>query len=154
MLLLVLGGVGLFFWLKDDDSSSVATSTSTVSVTSSEETTEESTEETTEEETTEESTEESTDPSEPTPETGPPPPAGAAAPTGSGDAAIDEFSANCFAGDMAECDSLYFAARNPDDQGAALPGLEAFFDYGYNCGQRLPDDEIQDRKCVDIWPDA
>lgn len=157
VLLLVLGGVGLFFLLKEDDPTPIASTSSSVTTESTEESSEESSEEeTTEEETTEEeTTEDSTEPSEPTPETGPPPPAGTAAPTGSGDATVDGLSQACFAGDMQACDDLFVATAGPDpDSPAPPPELQVFFDYAFTCGDRLTEDEIAQRFCVDIWPDA
>lgn len=157
VLLLVLGGVGLFFLLKDDSPTPVATSTSSAASSSaasssaSEESTEESSAETTEPGTSEESTESA----EPTPETGPLPPAGSAAPTGSGDQMIDDQAQACFAGDPQACDDLYEATAGPDvDNPDPTPELVPFFDYAFTCGDRLTEDEVAKRFCTEIYPDA
>lgn len=157
ILLLVLGGVGLFFLLSgDDDPTPVATTSGSAS--STEASTEESSEETTEEsseETTEETTEETSDSAEPTAESGPLPPAGGPAPTGSGDPTIDGLAQGCFDGAPQDCDDLYEATAGPDvDNPDPTPELVPFFDYAFTCGDRLTEDEVAKRFCVDIYPDA
>ncbi len=158
VLLLVLGGVGLFFLLQDDDPTPVATTSSSSQAPTddpSEESTEEATEESSEETTEDETTEESTDPLEPTPESGPLPPAGSPAPTGSGDPDIDGLAQACFDGDPRACDDLYEATAGPDvDNPDPTPELEPFFDYAFTCGARLTEDEVAQRFCVEIYPDA
>ncbi|MDQ3504681.1 MAG: hypothetical protein M3446_03135, partial [Actinomycetota bacterium] len=102
----------------------------------------------------EETTEESSD-SEPTPEVGPPPPAGSPAPTGSGDANVDTLAQGCFDGDMVACDDLFEATAGPDVEAPdPEPELQPFFDYAFTCGDRMTEEEIAQRFCVDIWPDA
>lgn len=151
VLLLVAGGVGLFFLLKDDSPTPIAgtttASTTTAEVSSEEETTEETSEETT--------TEEESTGSSPTPEEGPPPPAGGPAPIGSGDPNVDALAQSCFVGDMQACDDLYTATAGPDQQDPdPTPEFQPFFDYAFTCGDRLTEEEVAERFCVNIWPDA
>ncbi len=149
VLLLVAGGVGLFFLLKDDTPTPIATTTSASTTTEATTTVE------TTQETTEGTTQDSTASSEPTPEVGPPPAAGSPAPSGSGDTNIDTLAQTCFAGDMQACDDLYQQTAGPDvNNPSPTPELQPFFDYAFTCGDRLTEDEVAQRFCVDIWPDA
>lgn len=152
VVLLVAGGVLLFFLLRDDTPTPVATTTSSSTTSSSEVTTEEQSSEESTDESTEETTEET---ASPTPEVGLPPPAGTPAPIGSGDANVDALAQSCFSGDMQACDDLYEATAGPDlDNPDPTPELQAFFDYAFTCGERLTEEEVAERFCVAIWPDA
>lgn len=79
------------------------------------------------------------------------PDAGSEAPTGSGDSNVDALAQGCFAGDMQKCDDLYLATANGDPPDPK-PALQAFFDYGFTCGDRLTEEEVAGRFCVEIYP--
>lgn len=96
---------------------------------------------------------ESSESAEPTPEQGLPPAAGSPAPVGGADPAIDALSQGCFAGDLQACDDLYAATANGSPP-MPTTQLRPYFDYAFTCGDRLTEDEVARRFCVDIWPDA
>ncbi len=102
--------------------------------------------------TTESSSSEESSP-EPTPEEGPPPAAGSVPPAGGADAATDALAMGCYNGDMQACDDLYAATANGSPPNPT-EALQPYFDYAFTCGDRLSEDEVAERYCVDIWPDA
>jgi len=57
---------------------------------------------------------------------------------------VDASALDCENGDMAACDELF--TTNAE--------MQTFFDYGFTCGERLTEEEVAERFCVDIYPDA
>jgi len=57
---------------------------------------------------------------------------------------VDAFALDCENGNMAACDELF--TTNAE--------MQTFFDYGFTCGERLTEEEVAERFCVDIYPDA
>lgn len=163
ILLLVSGGFGLPFLIKDGGSNWV-TYDAAISIPSGgsrDVTTESSTEETVAEgNSTEETVEEGNSASEPGPEVGATTdpssegtedaePGGgsgdlpaAASPDGLGtDTALNDLARRCFDGDMTSCDDLFVESPFGSDYEA----------YGNTCGQRVPEADVDGRDCVIIF---
>lgn len=52
---------------------------------------------------------------------------------------------------MQKCDDLYAATANGDPPGPQL-ALQPFFDFGFTCVDRLTEEAVAGRFCVEIYP--